>query len=105
MPHMQKIEAGADIGGENTFQQSFDPQVVDEVLLECDPKRSGIPVCILSDGDGHTEEVHGRGMSVRPGRYKSRVPGGRVWNNISVSMARGKTSHLIRLKLVGKPPT
>jgi len=101
--HMHKIECDTAVSTASPFQGSFEPIQVAEILLECDPKQPGTPICILQGEGGATQEVHAHPMRSRPGRYKARVKGEGVFNAIQISMARDKPSHLIRMKLVGSP--
>lgn len=102
--HMHKIEADSPMNGDTPYRGSFEPIEIHEILIECDPKQPGTPICILQGEGGATQEVHAHPMRSRPGRYKARVKDHAIWTSIQVSMARGKPSHLIRMKLVGSSP-
>ncbi len=104
MSNMRVVQAGQDIDGNQAFEHAFEPLVVQEILLECDPKKPGIPICTLQSAAGETQEFHARALRSRPGRFKTRIPGEIAWSGVKVTMYRDKPSHLIAMKLVGKAP-
>jgi len=104
MGRLTNIDANVSIDHDSAFDADIPPLHVHEVLFAFDPKRSVTPICVLTNGNGATAEVHGHSQGSRPGRFKAHVDGDDVWTHIHVTSAREKTGQLIQVKLVGRPP-
>ena len=91
-----------EIDGQRPFSQSFPAVVVDELMLEMEPKHCGPPVCILTGEGGAKMEVHPLPLRGREGRYSSHIGGDTKWTGISITIARNMKAKLIKVRLVVK---
>ena len=95
-----ELAANVDVDGTKAFEASFPATDVHELMLEFDPKHSGPPICVLSDGAANSKEVHVPPIRGREGRYSSQVGGGR-YSSIRITTARNVKAKLIKVKLMG----
>ena len=91
-----------EIDAQRPFSQNFPAVVVDELMLEMDPKHCGPPVCAMSGEDGAKKEIHPLPLRGREGRYSSHIGGDTKWTGISITIARGMKAKLIKVRLVVK---
>ena len=103
MGRLTNIGANVSIDRTKAFDTDIPPIHVHEVLFAFDPKHSVAPVCVLTDGNGGSTEVHGVSQGARPGRFKAHVDGDNVWTHIHVTSARDKPGQLMQVKLIGRP--
>ena len=104
MGRLTNIDANVSIDRFNAFDADIPPLHVHEVLFAFDPKHSVTPLCVLTDGNGGRQEVHRTSAAGhRPGRFKARIEGDRVWTHIHVTAARNKGGRLKQVKLLGRP--
>ncbi len=94
-----ELVANKELQGDEAFEATFPPMTVGEVTVECDPKRSGPPVCVLGDGTAKAE-VHPAPVRGRDGRYSAHVKETNAWTSVRVTIARGKKAHLVKVRLI-----
>ena len=63
MGRLTNIDANVSIDRTKAFDTDIPPIHVHEVLFAFDPKHSVAPVCVLTDGNGGSTEVHARAAS------------------------------------------
>ncbi len=97
-----ELEADVDIDGDRAFEHEFAPLVVHEIMLDFDPKRVGPPLCVLSGQNGATKELKPLPQHFRPGHYVQRVDGDEAWTRLRITIAKGKSAHLKKVKLIAK---
>lgn len=101
-----ELVAGGDVTPESAWEGSFAPMHVDELMLEFDPKHLGPPVSVLHTATGTSKEVHLIPLRGREGRYSVHIGGTEEYVKIAVRLAaRGKKARLLKVKLMGKPPS
>jgi hypothetical protein len=96
------LVADKDLQGETAFEATFPPTVVGELSVECDPKKSGPPVCVLSDGAAGKAEIHPMPVRGREGRYMSHVKETTAFTSIRVTIARNMKAHLVKVRLIAR---
>lgn len=99
-----ELAANKDIDTASGFEGTFPSLHVDELMLEFDPKHVGPPIALFGNGSGGTKEFHLIPLRGREGRFSTKVGGTESWTTIKVTLARGKTAKLLKVKLIGKPP-
>lgn len=106
---IHEIEAVATVDPTASFDASFAPQVIHELILVFDPKHSGPPICVLSGGNGTSKEIHMPPSWGREGAFAAKLDGPELWSKVNVRLARGKAAKLKKIKLIGpsteKAPT
>jgi hypothetical protein len=102
MPGKNIVELAADleIDGQTGFEATFPPMQVHELMLVMDPRHSGPPVVVLSDGAAGTKEVHPLPLRGREGRYSAQIGGGATYSKIRVTTARDVIAQLQKVKLI-----
>jgi|SRR5262245_2042054 len=102
MPGKNIVELTADkeIDGQDGFEATFPPMPVHELMLVMDPRHSGPPVVVLTDGTGASKEVHPHPLGGREGRYSARIDGGASYSKIRVTTARDIIAQLQKVKLI-----
>src|SRR5262245_31832783 len=88
------------IDGTSAFEANFPAHVVDELMLEFDPKHSGPPLVVLSGGAA-PKEVHPTPLRGRDGRFATHFNPGEKCTSLKVSMLRGVKAKLVKVKLIG----
>jgi len=99
-----EIEANKDIDGTEVFEGTFAKTHIDELMLEFTPKHVGVPVATLKGDGGASKEIHMIPLRGREGRFAVKLAGPEAWNGIRVHMVRETKGHLVKVKLIGKPP-
>jgi hypothetical protein len=97
-----ELQANQAIDGAAAFEATFPAHVVDELMLEFDPKHSGPPLVVLSGGAA-PKEVHPTPLRGRDGRFAVHFKPGETCTSVRVSMLRGVKGKLIKVKLIGHP--
>jgi hypothetical protein len=98
-----ELEANQDVDGERAFERTFSPVVVDELMLEFDPKHTGPPLVVLSNDAGAKKEIHPAPQRGREGRFSVHFAHeGVAWSKVRVSMLRGAKAKLVKVKLIAK---
>src|SRR5437016_5742606 len=100
--NIHEIDVNQDIDPTKAFEGTFPAQSVDELLLELDPKHSGPPVVTLSGDGGATKEFHPKPQFGREGRFAQQIGGPEKWSGVRVTLARGKSAKLLKVKLIAK---
>ncbi len=97
---VMELAANRELQGDEAFEATFPPTAVGEITVECDPKKSGPPICVLTDAAGAKSEVHPMPTRGREGRYSSHVKEPNAWTAVRVTIARGKKAHLVKVRLI-----
>ena len=97
-----EFEANKSIDGTEAFVANFASHVVDELMLEFEPKHSGPPLVVLTGGAG-TKEIHPTPLRGRDGRFAVHFRPPETCSSLRVSMLRGVKGKLVKVKLIGHP--
>ena len=95
-----ELAADKEIDGQEGFEATFPAMPVHELMLLMDPRRSGPPIVVLSDGTGVTKEVHPLPLRGREGRYSAQISGDASYSKIRVTTARDIVAQLQKVKLI-----